>query len=526
MNFIAVLNLFSILFFMLVPTLHAMHIYQQNRYQLERYITWCARSVKTYDIKLRYLIWYVPCIGIAILRDDQIVMTLLTLLLFVYGYLLLLQEKRHVYIQALSYTKRIKRLILMLMFMLFLASAILTAVFPSWLICVFIPLIYLLPWGILVLAGACMMPIEESIRDYYMNDASRILKEHSALKTIAITGSFGKTSTKQILYQLLNESYYCFMTPASYNNKMGITKSIREYLKPLHEIFICEMGADHIHEIEQLAKFVKPNISIVTAVGPQHIQTFGSLQNILHEKMQLVEQLDRDGIAFLNRDNEYIRGYHIRNNCRCIWYGIHETDVDYRAINLKFDKTGTSFQIQTHSKTFDFHTKLLGEHNVLNILAAVAVGDQLKVDMKMMQKAVAKLHYVEHRLEVKQMNGFTLIDNAYNSNPVSSRYALDVLSRMDGRRIIITPGFIDLGAIEHEENRKFGAAMKGKVDDVILVGKHQSQYIMKGLIDVHMPYEHVHTAATLKEALEILNTFVKDGDTVLIENDLPDAFNH
>lgn len=522
MKFIMILTAISLVFFMYIPTLHALHIFQQNRYQIDRYLVWIKNTFHREAISSNYLFAIIPCIGIAIVKDFGLLM----LLLFIYAYLLIKKEENTVYIKKLVFTNRIKRLFTMMLTLEVIGVSLVIIFLPNYLISLLAPLFYIIPWLLIILSASFLMPLEEAIRNHYMRDAKNILSQHTNLRTIGITGSYAKTSTKNIAYQILSQRYYCFMTPSSYNNKMGITISIRKYLKSLHEVFLCEMGADHLHEIDELSKFVEVDIAMITAVGPQHIQTFGSIENILHEKMRLVENLNKDGIAIMNRDNEYIRNYRIKSSCRKIWYGIDEKDVDYRAIDIRYHKGGTSFKVVCHNEVYEFTSKLLGSHNVMNILAGIALGDVLQVPFKDMQKAVKELNYIKHRLELVDKDNYTLIDNSYNSNPVSASYALDVLSRMDGRRILITPGFIDLGEIENEENRKFGRMMKSKCDEVILVGKRQTQSIMKGLIDVHMPYENVHVVKNIQEAFVLLQTIVKDGDTVLLENDLPDAFNH
>ena len=353
-----------------------------------------------------------------------------------------------------------------------------------------------------------------------------IMQKYSNQMRIGITGSYGKTSVKNIMYHVLSEQYYCFKTPKSYNNLMGITRSIREQLKPVHQAFICEMGADHIHEITRLAEFVKPRIGVVSAVGPQHLQTFHSIDNILQEKMQLIEHLPKDGLGVINMDNDYIRNYEIKNTCKIIRYGIHQKDADLRAYNIISDAGGTTFQVDASGESYTFHTILLGEHNVLNILASLAVGWYMNIPWKAMQQAVERVPFIEHRLELNHQYPFTMIDNSYNSNPVSARLALGVLAQMPGRHILITPGFIDLGSVENEENRRFGEVIPQYADEVILVGEQQTRYIYKGLLQTEMDQSRIHVVKMTKDALALCRKIAAPSDTVLIENDLPDAFNH
>lgn len=516
----------SIYCFELVSIKHALHILQQNRYNLRRYIDWCAKRIKSSNVSFALIIWFIPCLGIAMMNRTSIMMTLMTLLMLVYGYVLYQADHRHTAILPLVWTARIKRLSFMMSLLtwgwLYLLYRLLGIRAFICLAC----LQFFSPWLLILPSQWLMMPIEQGIRKWYVRDAKRIMQKYSNQMRIGITGSYGKTSVKNIMYHVLSEQFYCFKTPKSYNNLMGITRSIREQLKPVHQAFICEMGADHIHEITRLAEFVKPRIGVVSAVGPQHLQTFHSIDNILQEKMQLIEHLPKDGLGVINMDNDYIRNYEIKNTCKIIRYGIHQKDADLRAYNIISDAGGTTFQVDASGESYTFHTILLGEHNVLNILASLAVGWYLNIPWKAMQQAVERVPFIEHRLELNHQYPFTMIDNSYNSNPVSARLALGVLAQMPGRHILITPGFIDLGSVENEENRRFGEVIPQYADEVILVGEQQTRYIYKGLLQTEMDQSRIHVVKMTKDALALCRKIAAPSDTVLIENDLPDAFNH
>lgn len=522
----SILLLASIYCFCLVSTKHALHILQQNRYNLRRYVYWCKKRVASSKFSPALILWFIPCMGIAVMNQKHIIMSLMTLLMLVYGYVLYQADRSRTQILPLIVTARIKRLFGMMSLVEIIWLYLLFRLLD---IRVFIGLAclqFVTPWFLIVPAQWLMMPIEQGIRKWYVSDAKQLMRKYPHQIRIGITGSYGKTSVKNILYYVLSEQYYCYKTPKSYNNLMGITRSIREQLKPVHQAFICEMGADHVHEISRLAQFVEPRIGIVSAVGPQHLQTFHTIENILQEKMQLIEQLPSDGLGVINMDNDYIRNYTIKNTCRIIRYGIHQQGADLRAYEIQSNAKGTTFQVDVDGHTYGFHTILLGEHNVLNILASLAVGWHLNVPWEAMQKAVERVPFIEHRLELNHQYPFTMIDNSYNSNPVSARLALDVLAKMPGRHILITPGFIDLGSVENEENRRLGEILPQFADEVILVGEQQTRYIYKGLLQTNMDMSSVHVVKMTKDALALCTKIASSEDTVLIENDLPDAFNH
>lgn len=513
--------------FLYVPLKEALHMYQQNRYQMERYRTWLKESIKNrYPQFIRLFILLLPFCALSLLPQDAHIYTLLLILLLLYAYSIAKWDSKKTYVQKIKYTHRIKRLLLLNIILLCGICTLFFTLFSIRVFCVLVPLLFFLPWLLILISGYLMYPIEQKIRYYYVHEAKRMLQDRENLIRVGITGSYGKTSTKNILHALISEKYYAFMTPHSYNNLMGLTISIRTMLKPLHEVFIAEMGADHVGEIKELAQFIHPSIAIVTAVGPQHLETFKTQAHILQEKMQLVEQLPLHGIAVLNYDNAFIRSYSIKCPCRIITYGIQSEDVDFRAINISYTKKGTRFTVVQKEHSFAVSTILLGEHNVLNILAAIAAAKTMQVSDKAIQAALRKLRYVEHRLEIRNMGLYTVLDDAYNSNPQGAAYALDVLAQMDGTRYLMTPGFLDLGEEKKHAHEEYAKRMCCCADVIILIGPTQTRDIYDTLLKKRYPLENLYVTGSTKEAFALLHTMVKKDDTVLIENDLPDAFNH
>ena len=307
---------------------------------------------------------------------------------------------------------------------------------------------------------------------------------------------------------------------------MGITRTIREMYKPIYQVFICEMGADHVGEITYLMDFVKPKYGIVTSIGPQHLNTFGNLDNIIKEKMEEIERLPKDGVGIINLDNEYIANYKINNTCKVVSVGIENDKADYSAYGIKYSNTGTTFKVKLDGKTATFKTILLGSHNVTNILCGIALARELGLSKEEIIDGVANIKQVQHRLEIKKINGFTFIDNAFNSNPVGCKKSLEVLSMMNGKRVIVTPGLVDLGKEEANENYAFGAYMKDRADNVILVGEKNTEAIYRGLKDSGFDMNNVKVVNSEKEAFNEVYTKYSVKDTILLENDLPDAFIH
>lgn len=511
-----------------VPCKHALHMFQQNRYELTRYTAWSReslkgawnRNVKTAVILAALLAAALILKGRPLLYEFLILAAALAL-----GISQILRERTKTYIKPLVMTDRVKRQTGVLAVLL--AAAIFYFLSRGTSLACWTALALTLggPWILIYPMSLITDPMEHMVRNHYLNEAKAILQKHTGLVTIGITGSYGKTSTKNVMQSILSEQFNTLMTPASYNTPMGITRTIRENLKPIHQVFVCEMGADKVGDITELMNFVHPSIGVVTSIGPQHLGTFGSQENITREKMQMIELLPADGLGILNYDNDLIRGWKVQNPVRCVTYGIEHSDVDYHAEHLSYGAGGSSFVLVHGEERIPFQTRLLGKLNILNILSAIAAARYLKVSWPVIQRAVKEMKQVEHRLEQKWINGFSFIDDAFNANPSGARMALEVLSGMPGRRWIVTPGMIDLGERQAEINSAFGSEIKGRADEVILVGASQTKPIHEGLAASGFDMEQVHVMDTVREAFAYLYMHASREDTILLENDLPDAFN-
>ena len=358
-------------------------------------------------------------------------------------------------------------------------------------------------------------PLENKIRENYVNKAKNKLSKYQGT-IIGITGSYGKTSIKNIIYDVLSMKYFCLKTKASYNNKMGITKTILEELT-YQDIFICEMGADHIHEIEDLCNFVHPNIGVLSSIGPQHLSTFKSIDNILYEKLKILECLHDNEIGFYNYDNFYLFHHDFHLKCKLKTIGIHNCS-DLQAINILCDQQGSSFDVYINNEIIPFKTKLLGEHNILNCLFAISLGLYFDIDISLIQLAILNTKPTSHRLELKKFYKGICIDNAYNSNPSSAKCALDVLKMMPKRHMIITPGFLDLGNNHEYYSEQFGRQMSF-CDIIILIGNCKE--IINGLNKENYNKENIYQVHSMSEALKLASILIQENDTLLIENDIP-----
>ena len=378
-------------------------------------------------------------------------------------------------------------------------------------------------------ANLCLAPVQGSINLMYRVRAGRKLKRLAPM-VVGITGSYGKTSTKYFTEALLEPRFRVLKTRASFNTMLGVCRAINEELGPEHEVLIVEMGAYRRGEIRDMARLTRPHIGVLTAIGPQHLERFGSIETIERAKFELLESLSETGIAVVNDDDPRVRRLadgltvpHVRR------YGIESAPgrLDLTARSISHGPEGLSFAlVERDGKRAEVKTRLIGLHNVINILAAATVAIAAGVSLREVAAAIGRLQPVPHRLESHTgADGVTIIDDAYNSNPVGAANALDALAEFKtGRKILVTPGMVELGAEQDARNEEFGAGAAKVCDYVILVGRNQTAAIRRGLEGAGFAADRAISVKNLNDGLEAMKGIVRPGDVVLFENDLPDLY--
>lgn len=502
----------------------SIHMLQQNMYnENNRYFKWVFKNLKeTFRFDIVSLIFVV----LAVVLNMQILLALSLIFYIVsfcyYRYLKKFEQNK----KPLVITARVKRFIatLVIINLIFLGLTI----FVNNYFLIVLAIISSLNFYLIGLVNIINYPVEKLVFLYYKNKAKSKLRDMDNLKIIGITGSYGKTSCKNILRDILSGAYNTLETPRSVNTLNGLMIVINNTLSKFDEVFIAEMGAYAKGDIKALANLVKPKYAIITRIGLAHLYTFGSEENILEAKMELVESLPRDGVAVLNRDDPKQVSYHIKNNCKVLWIGIDTKDeVDVKASNIKSNKQGISFDVKFKGdeNIYKFKTKLLGIHNVYNILSSLALANSFKIDKKKLVESVARIKPIEHRLEIKKIANFYQIDDAFNSNPVGANNALEVLDSMPGEKIVVTPGMIELGDLEYSENKKFGKHIAKVADKVILVGEKVTKAIKEGLEEEGFNKDNLYIINDVKESYKMIQNFKTDKDIyALYENDLPDTY--
>lgn len=510
-------------YYVFYRTKRALHMLQQNLYDDDfRYIKWINKNFS--KIMLGIELSQVLLIFIILFVKKSIIIQILFFLIYI-----LLDMKSYVFKKTevikkhLVVTARIKRLIFTIL-LIYIGVFLLVRKYSINYYLTFAILGYM-QYFIVLLASKINIPVEKCVYIKFKRMAMKKLKEMNNLKVVGITGSYGKTSSKNILNEILNSKYNSLATPKNLNTPYGLIITINKHLTKFDEIFIAEMGAYKIGEIQELCDLVHPKYGILTRIGTAHLELFGSQENIQKGKFELIESLPSDGVAILNADDPLQVNYNLKNKVKTLWIGI-DNDADFKATNINVTNKGTTFDliIKGDKNKYSFQTKLLGYANIYNILSSIALGYELKIDIKHLQNAVKSVNPVEHRLEMKANGDVYYIDDAYNSNPVGSSMALDVLNMMPGKKIVVTPGMIELGNIQDFENTKFGEHIAEVCDEVILIGKEQTNAIQKGLKNKGFDEKHLHILEDVIDAFPLVNK-LKDKETyVLLENDLPDLF--
>ncbi|MCR4833893.1 MAG: UDP-N-acetylmuramoyl-tripeptide--D-alanyl-D-alanine ligase [Butyrivibrio sp.] len=526
-----IIELLVLIAMMIMGTRFYSHMLQLSSYQFQGYF----RFLRTSNIKknLIHLLMGVVLLVLMLTTDYKYVV----IASIVFGIICLIMYRPQKAKKKFAVTKRVERLFVTdgIIFAIivgiiaanqFSESHLLVANILSVVFFTLFPLIT-------ALANLINKPVEKQVNQYYINDAKRILREHPNLRIIGVTGSYGKTSVKYYLNTLLSEGFRVLITPESFNTPMGVVRIIRGDLKNTHEIFVCEMGARHVGDIKEICDIVHPDDGIVTSIGPQHLETFHNQQNIINTKYELLDAVEEKKtsddaagkhLKWVNFDNDFIHDNMKYSDA--ITYGTRE-GAAYRATDVSVSRAGTSFTVTTPSgESEEFTTKLIGPHNVQNVVGAIAVANSLGIPMNKLKMAVRRLQPVSHRLELIQRGSVTILDDAYNSNPAGAKTAIDTLALFtDSVKVLVTPGMVELGEKENELNMEFGRQAAKVCDYIILVGEKQTEYIKKGALEEGFSEQKLFVKNTLNEATALMYELDAGKEKViLLENDLPDNY--
>ncbi len=500
-----------------------LHIYQQEEYDSARFLRWLVAR-RSFDTRASYLLFIIGSIGFWIVLADWLT-ACLAIATFL-GLAFVEKDPRKASKKKLVMTGRANRIF-------WSASAILAIgafalAFARLSVFVWILLVQLIPIA-LVAGNSLMAPYERKIQKRFWSEAHAKLQ---SLKPtiVGITGSYGKTSTKHLLGHILEMQAPTLITPGSVNTPMGIARIVREQLGSHHRFFVCEMGAYGPGSIERLCRLAPPDAGVITAIGMAHYERFKSLDAVARTKFELAEAVAAKGGTVILAEQvlgfEAARRFRERHTQKTIVAG-KGADCALRLVSSAQTETGIEAEVIWNGASYVLRAPIYGEHHISNMAVAFAAACTLGVSPQDAIVALRSVSQISHRLELKSgPGGARIIDDAYNSNPVgfaSGLALLSALNRNGGRRILVTPGMVELGEAHDEEHRKIGELAANQVDVLVAVVPDR----MKSLTSAYArgnPNGIVLPCPNFAAAQDWLNANLRQNDVVLMENDLPDLF--
>ncbi len=374
------------------------------------------------------------------------------------------------------------------------------------------PLLIFLSPLTFVLSHLIITPIENARNKGFIKRAKARLQKINPI-CVGITGSYGKTTAKNILYQMLSQKYKTHITPLNYNTPMGIAKAIMS-MDEGTEVFIAEMGARYKGDIKELCEIVPIKYSILTAIGNQHLETFKSEKTLIETKCAIISA-SKEGACVVNGDCVDISKIKMAKHCKVS----SKTSTLASYSSVKYSTSGVKFTLSIDGERIEMETKLLGKHIPSCVCACAYLSKIMGISGLQIKKAVTQLKPVAHRLELLYNGSDIIIDDAYNANEEGMKNALDILSAFSSKvRILITPGIIELGKEQYAVNKKMGEYTASRCDYALFIGSN-GKALYDGATSKAM--ENSFVFSTLNEAMEKLKT-IKGERAILFENDLPD----
>ncbi len=508
-------------------------VLQQCGYKTKMFLSWAGRKNNmafTRLVLLSFMLVLFSAITTLCFSFLGIISAYLSLIPFVGFFILYYYADSKIALKVkLKITGRVRRLYATLIILLILFIFLLGVIFNLLVNIVDVDIIYnfkYVPLGVLPLFLPSSIALANIINSAIENPKNKkfIVKATDKLaktdiKKIAITGSYAKTTIKNILFTILSEKYSIVCTPESYNTPLGIAKTINKNDLSCYDYIIVEMGAKNKGDIKELCDMVQPDYSIITGICPQHLESFETLENIISTKSEIIEGTSKDGFIVVGADE----------NTKNIFKDIQQDKLlvpskDLIIKGVKSSTEGIKFSYNTKGEVYNFESKLLGEHNARNIAICVEMAKKLGLSKEEIERGVKKVNHIPHRLEKIVSNGISIIDDSYNASINGVYAALNVLKLFGGKKIVVTPGVVELGVLEEEVNRKLGEQLSD-VDLLILVGETLVQIIKEGALSNGMSVDKIKVVPTLEHTKEIIQEYVEKGDTLLFLNDLPDIYN-
>ena len=350
-----------------------------------------------------------------------------------------------------------------------------------------------------------------------IQDVARYKRENTNVKVVGITGSVGKTSTKDIVASVLSQKYKVLKTQGNYNNEIGLPLTILS-LKD-EEIMVLEMGMSAFGEMSLLTSIAKPDIAAITNIGTSHIGILGSRENILKAKLEILEGLKKDGKLIINNDNDLLNKWYSEENIinNVETYGI-ENNSKYMAYEINLNENGSTYKINIDNKAYNVNVPVSGEHFVYNSLCAIAVGRELGISNEEIIKGISEFELTKKRMEIiRTQNEMLIINDCYNASYDSMKAAIEYLSTLNNRKIAILGDMLELGDFSKELHEKVGKEVaKNKIDILITIGE-EAKNIAVVAEKEGMQKENIYEFNNKEAAINKIKELVKSKDAILIK---------
>lgn len=507
MNIIAI-SFLILLLFDVIKGEFVLEKLQQNLYNEDyKYLSWTFNNKRIVFLSLDLIAFF--CLLLAYLLDTNISIPMVLISWFFYfleSCRILSLKKMEVSKGKLILSKRVKRLIVTFsLFYIFpLVLYLINYEFGYFSLMIeglFSYLLYYLAW----IAKMLNTPLEKLIDHYNFERAKEKRERMKKLEVVGITGTYGKSSTRQIVNTVLSEFASCQTTPKNLNTIHGLITTINNYLDEKEKFFVVEMGSYKSGEVSTICELAKPKYAIITNIETINLESFESMENAIKAKFELVESLDKDGVAILNKDDHRQVEYSIQSKCKKIWISIDQ-EADYSATDIKYTKEGTQFTCydKKNNTNYIVKTRLLGKHNVYHILSAIALAKEIGIDDEKIETAIFKLRPLENHLELRNYGYMHQINNTHRSNPQGAKNALEVLDLMPGEKVVVTTGMQTLGEKSSELNQIFGSQVAKVANYVILIGEKSTKSVFKGLMESGFDKKKVYIVNRVHDAYTLL----------------------
>ena len=347
-----------------------------------------------------------------------------------------------------------------------------------------------------------------------LGNIARYERLRLGMKVVGITGSVGKSTTKEMVASVLGSTYRVSKTPVNHNNDIGMPMAILAMPEDT-QVAVLEMGMNHFGEIAYLSAIAKPNVAVIVNVGTMHIEHLGSMEGILQAKLEILEGMGDGGKIILNGDDPLLWNLH-KSIAGVTYFGVRNTECAVRGSQVAEDSTGLHFAVQCADQQFPVELSLEGQHYVSDALAAVAVGMEFGVDSEKIRQSLANFHNMAGRQEMFMAGEYTIIKDCYNAGPESMAAALTVLSNKPGRRVAVLGDMLELGVCTQAEHYKVGRIAAEKADVLLAYGPNSSR-VLNGAITGGMPDTRARAFEDRKKLVDALKQLAMPGDVMLFK---------